>query len=86
MGRPETFRSPDGGADYLILRSDGQGHAEIVYDDGVARHIVWRVLQDGVSDARLRQILRGAVRHLRVVPALLEELRRRAIPVIRIAG
>ncbi len=85
MGQQAFFHAPHGGADFLGIRKGRAGAVEIIYDDGVARRIVWRV--DGSpSEARLSEALRAAVNATRVVPTLHDELRKRAIAVERIAG
>lgn len=84
MGHQSTFHAPHGGADFLGWRKRA-GMFEIVYDDGVARRMVWRVAGQG-DEARLSEALRASVGALRVVPALYDELKKRAIAVERIAG
>ncbi|MGL4309942.1 MAG: hypothetical protein ACRCSU_05600 [Paracoccaceae bacterium] len=74
-----TFHSPHGGFDFLGMRKRA-GRVEIIYDDGVARRMVWRV-RDGVNEGVLGDALRHAVNQSRVLPALLAELRRRSINV-----
>lgn len=76
-----TFHAP-GGADFLGWRKRGAA-TEIVYDDGVARRMVWRV-SGPASEARLSDALSQAVGALRVVPALYEEMKKRAIAIDRI--
>jgi hypothetical protein len=68
------------------MRKSRLGATEIVYDDGVARRIVWRVEADTLNEDRLSDALRVAVGALRVVPALYDELRKRSIAVERITG
>lgn len=86
MGHQAAFHAPHGGADFLALRKGRTGATEIVYDDGVARRIIWRVDASEVSEARISDALRVAVGALRVVPALYNELKKRAISVERVAG
>lgn len=86
MGMQATFHPPHGGADFLAFRKGRTGSTEIIYDDGVARRIVWRVDQRSSDDARLSDALRSAVGALRVVPALYDELKKRSIAVERVAG
>lgn len=74
------FHSPSGGADFLGVRRASNGRTEIVYDDGVARRIVWRV-EGQPAAGLLTDALRVAVGSLRVVPTLHEELKKRAILV-----
>lgn len=84
MGQQAFFHAP-GGADFLGWRKRG-GATEIVYDDGVARRMIWRVAGADSSDARLSDALRSAVGALRVVPALYEEMKKRAIHIERVVS
>ncbi|MFN3724433.1 MAG: hypothetical protein ACK4VZ_15485 [Paracoccaceae bacterium] len=84
MGQQTTFHAPHGGADFLGYRKRA-GATEIVYDDGVARRMVWRV-SGAATEARLSDALRAAVGSVRVVPSLYDELKKRAIAIERIAG
>lgn len=86
MGLQSTFHAPHGGADFLGWRKTRLGGTEIVYDDGVARRMVWRVATDDPSEARIADALRVAVTSLRVVPSLYDELKKRAIAIERVAG
>jgi hypothetical protein len=86
MGHQAAFHAPHGGADFLAMRTNRLGGTEIVYDDGVARRIIWRVEANSVNEDRLSDALRVAVGALRVVPALYDELKKRAIAVERVAG
>lgn len=86
MGHQSAFHAPHGGADFLAMRKNRTGATEIVYDDGVARRIIWRVEAPEVNEARLTDALRAAVSALRVVPALYNELKKRAISIERVAG
>jgi hypothetical protein len=83
MGLQTSFHAPHGGADFLGWRKARNGATEIVYDDGVARRMVWRVA-GAESDARIVDALRVAVGSLRVVPALYDELKKRAIAIERV--
>ena len=83
MGLQTSFHAPHGGADFLGLRKTRAGGTEIVYDDGVARRMVWRVADQTGSDAGVAEALRVAVCALRVVPTLYEELKKRAIAIER---
>jgi hypothetical protein len=85
MGHQTTFHAPHGGADFLGFRKRA-GTTEIVYDDGVARRMVWRVATVQPNDERLSDALRAAVGSLRVVPSLYDELKKRAISIERICG
>ncbi|WP_103256356.1 hypothetical protein [Tabrizicola aquatica] len=82
----QSFHAPHGGADFLGWRKNRQGATEIVYDDGVARRMVWRVASTDPSEDRISDALRVAVGSLRVVPTLYDELKKRAIAIERVAG
>ena len=86
MGIQASFHAPHGGADFLGMRKSSTGATEIVYDDGVARRMVWRVANPAVNEARISDALRVAVRSVRVVPTLYDELKKRAIAIERVAG
>lgn len=86
MGHQASFHAPHGGADFLGLRTTRLGTTEIVYDDGVARRMVWRVDAADGMEGRISDALRVAVGSLRVVPALYDEMKKRAIAIERIAG
>jgi hypothetical protein len=86
MGLQTTFHAPHGGADFLGWRKTRMGTTEIVYDDGVARRMVWRVAGDDLSEARISDALRVAVGSIRVLPTLYDELKKRAIAIERVAG
>lgn len=87
MGYQTGFHAPNGGANFLGYRRTRAGRMEVVYDDGVSRRMVWDVGADGqVDEDRLADALSEAVGALRVVPALMAELKKRAIPVERIIG
>jgi hypothetical protein len=76
-----SFHSPRGGMDFLGLRERRRGDVEIVYDDGVAKRLVWKVTGERTDTALLREALSSAVRQGRVLTALHAELRRRSIAV-----
>ncbi len=61
MGHQTSFHAPHGGADFLGWRKTRAGQTEIVYDDGVARRMVWRVAADEASEGRISDALRVAV-------------------------
>ncbi len=84
MGVHAGFHAPNGGADFLGFRKTRAGETEVVYDDGVSRRMVWRVQGNDIDDHRLADALSHAVGALRIVPALMDELKKRAIPVERI--
>ncbi|WP_372839079.1 hypothetical protein [Phaeovulum sp.] len=78
------FHAPKGGVDFLGLRRGRSGATEIVYDDGVARRMVWRV-QGQPNEAALGDALSVAVGAVRVLPTLYAELKRRSISIEAIA-
>lgn len=84
MGQQAFFHAPDG-ADFLGWRKRGTA-TEIVYDNGAAHRIVWRVAGSDSNEARLSEALHCAVRSLRVVPALYAEMKKRAIHIERIVS
>jgi hypothetical protein len=79
MGYAHGFHAPLG-AQFLGWRRARNGQAEVVYDDGVKHRMVWR-LDGKVDEAALDDALSEAVVALRVVPALMSELKKRAIAV-----
>ena len=83
MGIQTGFHAPNG-AQFLGYRKARSGATEVVYDDGVSRRMVWQV--NGTDDAGLSDALSHAVGALRIVPALMTELRKRAIQVERVIG
>jgi hypothetical protein len=85
MGLHSTFRAPQGGADLLAWRKTRQGGTEIVYDDGVTRRMVWRVVTNDASEARIAAALRAAAGSVTIVPTLYDELKKRAIAIRRVA-
>lgn len=85
MGQQMSFHAPHGGADFLGWRKTRAGATEIVYDDGVARRMVWRVAGPAPSE-RISDALRVAVISRRIVPTLYDELKKRAIAVEQVAG
>lgn len=85
MGYHAGFHAPHGGADFLGFRKTRNGGTEVVYDDGVSRRMVWRV-EGRADEARLVDALSEAVGALKVVPALMHELKKRAIAVERVTG
>lgn len=80
-----SFHAPHGGADFLGWRKR-RGATEIVYDDGVTRHMVWRLSQAVADEAALSDVLRLAVGSRRILPTLYDELKKRAIAVEKVAG
>jgi hypothetical protein len=80
MGHQASFHAPEGGV-FLGLRQGRGGGTEIVYDDGVARRLIWRVNSAAARPEEIGDALRVAVTHLRVVPTLYSELRKRSIAI-----
>lgn len=74
-----AFHASAGGFDFVGLRHRA-GAVEIVYDDGVARRLVWRVLGKA-NEGHLSEALARAARQVRVLPALYAELRKRSISI-----
>lgn len=80
-----VYHSAAGGCDFLGLRKGRTGAMEIVYDDGVARRLVWRVC-GAANERQLGDALARAVNQTRVIPALYTELRKRAITIDAVAS
>ncbi len=85
MGTQHTFHAPGKGADFLGWRISRAGSTEIVYEDGLAHRIIFRVRNGPCDETDMAEILQSAVRANRVVPALMDELQKRAIEVDRLA-
>ncbi|MEO8240965.1 MAG: hypothetical protein ABI832_01565 [bacterium] len=83
MGNQTTFHAPGSGADFLGWRVSRTGSTEIVYESGLAQRIVWRVSSGPSDEADLAAALKVAVSSNRVVPTLIDELKKRAIDVER---
>ncbi len=81
MGTQASFHAPGKGADFLGWRVSRTGSTEIVYEDGAARRMVWRVQPGAHHDTALSEALALAVTATRVVPTLIDELKKRAIDV-----
>ncbi|MEZ5684842.1 MAG: hypothetical protein R3D78_02660 [Paracoccaceae bacterium] len=79
-----TFHAASGGLDFVGLRRGRRGEMEIIYDDGVRRRLVWRVL-GGASEGQIGEALQRAARATRVLPAIYSELRKRAISIEAVA-
>ena len=77
------YHGPEGGFDFVGMRHRS-GAVEIVYDDGVARRMVWRV-QGAVKESQLSDALARAARQVKVLPALYAELRKRSIVIDAVA-
>jgi hypothetical protein len=80
MRHSASFHAPKGGV-FLGLRKGRSGATEIVYDDGVARRLIWRVSSAGSRVEDIGDALQAAVADLRVVPKLYAELRKRSIAI-----
>jgi hypothetical protein len=86
MGLQTSFHAPNGHADFLGLRKTRAGSTEIVYDDGFRHRMIWRVADDSGDDAQISDALEVAVRALRVLPTLYDELKKRAISIEPVMG
>lgn len=84
MGYQSGFHAPNGGAHFLGYRKARNGGTEVVYDDGVSRRMIWRVAGPQVNEAQLSDALRTAISALKVVPALISEVGKRAIALERV--
>lgn len=76
--------SSTAGFDFIGMRQR-HGSVEIVYDDGVARRMVWRVTGSAKAND-IDEAISHASRALRVLPALYAELRRRQIEIEAVVG
>ena len=85
MGTQTTFHAPGRGNDFLGWRVSRSGSTEIVYEDGAQHRMVWRVAGSGHDESSMVEALQVAVLAQRVVPTLIDELKKRAIAVERIA-
>lgn len=74
------FHTSGGGLDFVGLRKSRQGEMEIVYDDGVARRMIWRVTEP-VPETQLGEALRRAATATRMLPAIYAELKKRSIAI-----
>ena len=83
---PSVYHSSSGGFDFLGLRQGRSGGIEIVYDDGVTRRLVFRVVDSRYDTNEIGDALRSAVNQTRVLPALYSELKKRAIAIEAVAG
>ena len=86
MGRQTTFHAPGHGTDFLGWRINRSGATEIVYEDGAARRTVFRVCTNASDEDGMAEAMHLAVRAMRVVPTLLDELKKRAIDVERLTN
>lgn len=76
-----SFHSTSGTQNFLGLRSTASGAMEIVFDDGAAQRMVWRVTAPAKAEARIVEALRLAIDQARVLPALYSELTKRSIAI-----
>lgn len=83
MGTQTTFHAPGNGSDFLGWRVSRAGTTEIVYEDGAARRMIWRVCSNA-DEVGMAEAMQLAVRANRVVPTLMDELKKRAINVERL--
>ncbi|RUS60351.1 hypothetical protein EGN72_08995 [Pseudorhodobacter sp. E13] len=86
MGIQTGFHAPDGAAHFLGFRKARNGSTEVIYDDGVSRRMIWRVANPRVNEAHLSDALRHAVSAIKVVPALISEMGKRAISLERVGA
>ena len=84
MGQQNSFHASHGGADFLGWRKTRAGGTEIIYDDGVARRMTWRVAGANATEARIADALRRSVDSVRVVQTLYDEMKKRAIAIERV--
>ncbi len=66
------------------MRKARSGATEIVYDDGVAQRMVWRVTAAKPDEQRISDAMRLAVNSARVVTTLYDELTKRSIAIERV--
>ncbi|WP_157970879.1 hypothetical protein [Pseudogemmobacter bohemicus] len=85
MGQQAIFHAPRGCSDFLGWRRRGDA-VEVVYDNGNARHMIWRVEAEEGFEEQLSDALQAAVVQPRILPALYVELKKRAIAVEMIRG
>ncbi len=85
MGLQTTFHAPAGG-DFLGWRKHRSGATEIVYEDGAAHRMVFRLDSPTQDDDQVAEACSVAVCRPHVLPSLFEELKKRAIGYDRIIG
>ena len=83
MGSSSSFHAPCG-PDFLGWRKNRAGVTEIVYDDGFHLRMVWRVVPVPPDETRIAEALARAVTSPRVLSALYDELKKRAIDIERV--
>jgi len=81
MAMSRSFHGAAGRPDFLGLRQGPRGQTEIVYDGGQHQRTVLRLTGESPDEAALAAALTHAIGQPRVYPALLIELRARAIAV-----
>ncbi len=86
MATSLTMHGAAGRPDFLGLRRGPRGHTEIVYDAGAQARKVLRLTGQGTDETALTAAMTHALSQPRVFPALLAELRARAIAVEVIGG
>ena len=84
MGSQTTFHAPGNDTDFLGWRVGRSGGREIVYEDGAARRMIWRVCTNADDEVGLAEAMQLAVKANRVVPTLIDELKKRAIDLERL--
>lgn len=85
MGSSSSFHAPLG-PDFLGWRKNRAGATEIVYDDGFHLRMVWRVVPVQPDEDRISEALQCAVASPRVLSALYDELKKRAIDIERVVS
>lgn len=86
MATPVTLHGAAGRQDFLGLRRGPRGQTEIVYDAGARARMVLRLTGEAADEGAVQAAMRHAIGQPRVFPALLAELRARAIAVEVIGG
>lgn len=85
MGSKSSFHAPSG-TGFLGWRKTRAGKTEIVYDDGFHLRMVWRVLPMAKAETHIAEALECAVAAPRVLSALYDELKKRAIDIERVVS
>jgi hypothetical protein len=86
MATSLTMHGAAGRPDFLGLRRGVRGQTEIVYDAGARARTVLRLTGEAADERAVQAAMRHAIDQPRVFPALLAELRARAIAVEVIDG
>ena len=84
MSLQHCFHAPDG-ADFLGWRVTKGGEAQIVHEDAHHHRHIWRLAR-GFREESLVEALSLAVTARRVVPHLMDELKKRAIEAVPLIG